>query len=140
MKSLNFVTNSSRVVTSSTISVTNDPMIAGMNRMLRKRRTILGPSERISATSRIIAVPSRNVGHSSATSSPAVTSPLESSTLPSVRNAIATPKFTVKEAYSAMPSSCDQVKPQLAVKPSVGWTTRPRNTYSPPERGIAADR
>lgn len=33
---------------------------------------------------------------------------------------MATPKFTVKEAYSAMPRSCDQVNPQLAVKPTVG--------------------
>ena len=120
--------------------MTKDPSIAGMKRMLRKRRTTRGPSERITATRTIIAVPSRKVGHCSATSSPAVTSPLASRTLPRVRNAIATPKLTVKEAYNAMPSSCDQVKPQLAVKPTAGWTTRPRNTYSPPDRGIAAER
>ena len=53
---------------------------------------------------------------------------------------MATPKLTVKDAYSAMPRSCDQVKPQFAVKPTTGWTTRPRKTYSPPERGSAADR
>ena len=140
MKLLNFEMNSPFVVASSTPSVTNEPRIAGMKRMFRKRRMTLGPSDRITATITIIAVPRRKTTQSFETSSPAVTRPPAFSTLPSVRKAMAIPKLTVKEAYSAMPRSCDHVKPQFAVKPTDGWTTRPRNTYSPPERGMAADR
>ena len=126
MNWLKLETNSPCEVVKSTISVTNEPIIASTNDPAKRFRIHRGGSMRTIATRARMAVAIRNVGHSSVVVSLHEISVLESSTFPRVANAIETPKLTVNEAYSPRPRNCDHVKPQLAVNPNQGETTRDR--------------
>ena len=126
MNWLKLDTNSLCEVVNSTISVTNDPIMASTNDAAKRFLIHRGGSMRTIATRARIAVAIRNVGHSSVVVSLHEISVLESSTLPSVANAIETPKLTVNEAYRPSPRNCDHVKPQFAVNPNQGETIRDR--------------
>jgi hypothetical protein len=111
-----------------TIKVTNDPIMASTNDPANRFRIHRDGSISTTATSTRIAVAIRKVGHSLLLLSLQEINVGELSTFPRVANAIATPKLTVNEAYRPRPRNCDQVKPQFAVKPNPGDTTRDRYT------------
>src|SRR5690349_19434899 len=120
MNVLNLEMKSLRVVVNSTISVTNEPIIASTNEIANRLRIHRGGSMSTTATISSTADASRNVGHFSVVVSLHLISVALPSTLPSVANAIEMPKLTVKDAYSPKPRNCDHVNPQLAVNPNQG--------------------